>query len=196
MLQVTCAGCLQPLDDAADACAYCRPVTTTADEITEPTRRDVWCISEQRHVSVAWTRVGQAFVCECTRAHEILECAGCGKVWGTAVNSFGETDRSGRRRCGSCRIPRPEEAVAVSTCARCGIRGRQGMLGRLHLRRRRPLECLECRAPVGWWRARRTRYQGRHRSVGRVRAPASSRSDSRHDHPLAVCDPQDRQAAA
>jgi hypothetical protein len=157
-MQVMCAGCRQPLEHAAARCAYC-PATWPAAQSAGPTPRDVWCVSLQRYICVAWSDVGQAFVCDCGRAHEILECHGCGKAWGTALNSVGETDRSGQRRCSNCRVPRDEEAVTASACSRCGASTRQqagreqGGAGRLHRRGRLPLECVACRAPVGWWQA-------------------------------------------
>jgi hypothetical protein len=177
MLQPLCSGCRQPVDEQSSDCSYCRPLRSRAYVGRHVADRQVWCTSEQRYVAVSWVGAGQAFVCVCAKVHEVIECGDCGKAWGTAVNSFGELDRNGLRRCAGCRIPTDEQAAGPSPCTRCGRtarhpEGRVGrVLGRLRTRsRRKALECVECRAPVGWW-------QDRKRESGRKSISAASTAE-------------------
>lgn len=176
MPQVPCPGCRQPLADQSSDCGYCRPLRGRPYVGRHLADRQVWCTGDQRFVAVAWVGAGQAFLCDCAKVHEVVECGGCRKAWGTAVNSFGELDRSGMRRCGSCRIPTRDELAEPAPCTLCGPSARHPsrrshlVLGWLRSRRRKALECLECRAPVGWWQARKQRTE--RRSLG-VAEPAA-----------------------
>jgi hypothetical protein len=157
MLQLMCSGCRQPVDEASTVCGYCG-LAPWGDALVVADVREVWCTTEQRYVPLAWVGPGQAFVCVCAKVHEVLECGGCGKAWGTAVNSYGETDRCGRRRCSACRVA-PDAQVAADpdpACSACGhgVAEPVAPAGRWRRRRGRAgtsLECLECHRPVGRW---------------------------------------------
>lgn len=162
MLLPLCSGCRQPLDELMADCRYCGSLLSGRYVGRHLPEREVWCTSEQRYITVGRVAAGRAFLCECAKVHEVVECGNCGKAWGTAVNSFGELDRSGLRRCAACRVPTAEQHVAVRRpCTRCGTstqlpvgRASRALRG-LWPRRGQVLECVECRAPVGWWRVRK-----------------------------------------
>ena len=60
------------------------------------------------------------------KVHDGVECGACGKAWGTAVNSSGELDRTGQRRCTACRIPsRQVQLVGLFIVTVTGDRGQR-----------------------------------------------------------------------